>query len=86
MHGRREHLGRSVRMKSDPEHPGRTARPQQQRAVNLPGEKTTRLAAPLPILESLEWVVPVEDQLRMPVGDDALRRGVLAIVSRIQKL
>src|SRR5437764_336515 len=67
-------------MKANPERLRGETGPQHQGAIDLARKEATRLAMPLPCIERLERLVPIENQLRTAVGDHALRRRALAIV------
>src|SRR5271170_7015526 len=69
-----------MRAESDAQHLSRALGPQQQRALYLPSQETTRLARPVAIEVRLKWLTPIEDQFRMTIGNYSLRRGVLAVM------
>jgi hypothetical protein len=78
MHRLAEHHRGAVRTKPDPQHFCGSTWPQQQRAINLSGQETARLALPLPQLKSFKRLAPVQDQLCLAVRHHALWRGILA--------
>jgi hypothetical protein len=69
-----------MRVKSNSHNPGWAIGPQQQRALNLAGEETTRLAMPFPGSEKLKRLAQIEDELRMAIRDYALGRRTFSIM------